>query len=212
MPDKNDGLMKLVIVAAICCAVLLCSSVFVAAFKLGTHLLAWWVIVAFQIFLTVCGAAAFSIAVSWALVGWSMCVTAERIAALSRKHEEAIAKLQKRTPTFVVAAALVTQLVMVFADKAFGEDVLTVVTVTILLILLFWFGNEFMLRESKGMQIVGWAFWFAAVLFLPVAIMLHRHVDLSGLWMEFRKIPLRSQMALLLGTAVTAAAPFVVNR
>lgn len=211
MPDKKDSLLKIVIVAAICCAVLLCSSVLVAAFKLGANLLAWWVIVAFQIFLTVCGTA-LSIAISWWLVAWSMSVTAERIAQLSRKHEEAIAKLQKRTPTFVVAAALVTQLVMVFADKAFGEDVLTVVTVTILLILFFWFGNEFMLREAKGMQIVGWAFWFAAVLFFPVAIMLHRHVDLSGLWMEFRKIPFRSQMALLLGTVVTIAAPFVVKR
>src|SRR5438046_8647700 len=105
MPDKNDSLLKIVIVAAICCAVLLCSSVFVAAFKLGTNLLAGWVIVAFQIFLTVCGAAV-SIAISWALVTWSMSVTAERIAELSRKHEEAIATLRKRTPTFVVAAAL----------------------------------------------------------------------------------------------------------
>jgi hypothetical protein len=213
MPGMNENQQKLILISAIsaiCCAILLCISALVAAFKLGAGLQVWWVVFGFQIFLTLI-AAAVSIAISIGLVGWSLSVIGKQIGELSRHQQDVVEKLQKRTPTFVVAAALVTQLVMVFADKAFKDD-LTAITVTILLILLFWSGNEFMLRESKWARFLGWTFWLAAVVSVPVAIMLDRHIGLNGLWMAFRGIEFHTQLVLILGTIVAVAAPFVVKQ
>lgn len=94
MSDRSEKFWTFVGVVLVCCAFVLCLSVLVTAIKLSVVLFAPWVIIAFQIFATVCGTAA-SAAFTLYVVGSAMSSVSGRIGKLARENREAVAKLQQ---------------------------------------------------------------------------------------------------------------------
>ncbi len=179
----------------------------VAAFKLGAHLAAWWIVIIFQVLLTGAGVivgGAFTLWVAQSLFE----SIAQHLRELQRSHDELITYVRRRVPTFIAAALVITEAAMIIADKAFKSETLPTVTVSLLLLVLFWVANEFMTSGSTFRRGIGIALWIFAILFLPLAVFLHRKGDWSAIKAEIESIQFGHFWALVLIGVLMLVLPF----
>ena len=173
---------------------------------LAPHMVTWWVILLLQIVGVVC-AAGISLALATRICGSLAISLANRIEHLSDEQKRILQKLQERTPPLLVAATLITQAVMAIADKAFGDNPVIVVVVTILLIILFWIANEFMLRDALVMRLAGWSVWGFAILALPTLVALFHRWSIHELWTEVSKLSTGTLIVFALSIPVVILLP-----
>jgi hypothetical protein len=195
-------------VTGIVCAILLCVSVLVAAINLGSHIAAGVVVLIFQIVLTICGVA-ISVFIAW----WLCCEIINRatntLLKISKDHAKTLKELTKRVPTFLTITAILTQVIMLIADKVFDNNV-TVVMVSLVLMILFWIGNEFLLHDGFA-RIAGWIIWLGAAAFLPIAVMLSHNWNFVELWQQIESISLGARLVFMLSLPSVILLPLVMK-
>lgn len=166
-------------------ALLLASSLLVAVINLGAQIATFWLLLFVQIAIAVL-VVVVVLWIVWKLFTWVMA----EVASLHIKHAELLRELQKRTPWFVVLALLVSQAVLAIADKSFQGKELPTVAVTLVLILLFFLANEFIVREQLLLRILGFVLWFAAILALPLFVWADRGFNTNLILTQLNAFPL----------------------
>ena len=166
-------------------ALLLASSLLVAVVNLGTQIASFWLLLIVQIAIAIL-AVGFVLGIIGKIFTWVV----SEIALLHERHKELLRALKKRTPWFVVLTLLVSQAVLVIADKSFQGQELPTVAVTLVLILLFFLANEFIVREHLMFRVLGFVLWFAAVLALPFFVWADRGFDTSAVLTQIDSFPM----------------------
>jgi len=182
----NDERKQTFLLFALVIALLLfSSSLLIAVINLGGQIVASWLLIIIQ------GAIALLVLlVVFAVIGkFGTWVIAE-IAALNRKHAELLAKIRERTPWFVVLMLLLSQAALAIADKSFKGNELPTVAVTLILILLFFIANEFMVSDSKTFKVLGFVLWFVAITALPFFVWADRGFNITAIITELAAFPL----------------------
>lgn len=182
----------------------------VGAVNLGSELAAWWVVFVFQFLITALGAVAAVVVTLW-ILSFPINAITTSLDALQRAHGELLAKLKKRTPTFVAICIVVTDATMLIADKSFQGETLPTVTVSLVMLVLFWIGNELMVSDSRPKFFVGAAVWVLAVASLPVAATLHRK-GLDKLFEDLGNLDMATKMTIGLVVLCLLLLPFVIQR
>src|SRR5437899_33401 len=164
--------------------VLLAASLLIAVINLGTEITTFWLLFLVQITVAV-----LVVAVVLAVVGCLfMWVTGEFV-SLQKKHAEVMQELQKRTPWFLALVLLVSQAVLAIADKSFHGQELPTVAVTLILILLFFLANEFIVRDQLPLRILGFVLWLAAIMALPLLVWADRGFNTSMVLEQINAFP-----------------------
>lgn len=208
MDEKQQE--TVVVVAGAVGVICLSLALLVGAINLGSELAAWWVVFVFQFLITTLGAIAAVIVTLW-ILSFPFNALTTKVYALQRAHGELLAKLQKRTPTFVAISIVVAEATMLIADKSFQGETLPTVTVSLVMLVLFWIGNELMVSDSRPKFFVGLAVWGLAVASLPVAATLHRK-GLDKLFEDLGNLDMATKMTIGLVLLCLLLLPFVFQR
>ena len=201
---SEERAQKFLLIALGVAALLLASSLLVAVINLGAQIATFWLLLVVQIAVAVL-IIAFVLSVVGRLFTW---VTAE-IDSLHKKYAELLSQLQKRTPWFVVLALLVSQATLAIADKSFDGEELPTVAVTLVLILLFFLANEFIVREQLPLRILGFVLWFTAVIALPLFVWADRGFKTSAVLAEINAFPLSYKVFYALCSLVFVLLPLL---
>ena len=182
----NDERKQTFLLFALVIALLLfSSSLLIAVINLGGQIVASWLLIIIQ------GAIALLVLlVVFAVIGKFGTWMIAEIAALNRKHAELLEKIRKRTPWFVVLMLLLSQAALAIADKSFKGNELPTVAVTLILILLFFIANEFMVSDSKTFKVLGFVLWFVAITALPFFVWADRGFNIAAIITELAEFPL----------------------
>ena len=182
----NDQQMQTLLFIAGAIAILLFgSSLLIAVINLGALIATSWLL----IFIQVAIAILVLLVVTAAIGKFNTWVVGE-ITALNRKHAELLKQIRQRTPGFVALTLLISQAALTIADKSFEGKELPTVAVTLVLILLFFIANEFMVRDPRTFQALGFILWFAAVLALPFFVWADRGFNTSVVIEQLAAFPL----------------------
>jgi hypothetical protein len=195
----NKGPFEKLLSGALTIAVVLlaCAPV-VAAFKLGSQLAAHWVSLTFQI--VIAGLAIIvSIVAAVFIAIHSTEAIMRRIDHLEKQHSELLKKMGRRTPAFTATVGLITEAVKLVGDKSFEGDAVHALTISLLLIILFWVANQLAVAEERWKRIFGVVVWFATIAFVPLALMLHHDWNVTVL-LEALNHHLEFGTKLVLGT------------
>jgi hypothetical protein len=185
----------------------------IAVFRLGTDLTAGWIVLVFQIVIAalgVCVGTGLAYYVTQYLVLTGTDKALEKIEDLRRDHQELLNKAVLRVPPFAVGMLLIAQAVVYLADKSFERNVGVTVSLTLVLIVVFWLANELATRTSAPQRRLGICLWVAAVLLLPVMIIIDRNGDLSLVWQQFRSLSLQVKSVAILTLIAALLAPYAV--
>ncbi len=177
--DDDDRVLKILLGVGAVGLFLLAAALLWAVAKAAPQLLAWWVVILFQLLL-----AALSIAVAVGATMWliktSTTALVERLATLETRHEELLRAVKRRTPTFLAVALLAGQVVLLVADKSFDGKPVPTVAVSIALLLGFWVANELESADAMAPRLIGWALWLTTLFCLPVTIMVFRRWNVAA--------------------------------
>jgi hypothetical protein len=209
----NERWQTAFLVVSLCVLAALGLTPLIAVFRLGTDLAATWIIVVFQVVITVLGvvvgtAVTYYVTQSVVLAATSKAL--KKIDDLRQDHEDLVNKVALRAPPFAVGILLITQAVLYLADKSFEKDVATTVCVTLVLIIVFWLANELAAREDTRQRIVGTLVWVGGILFLPLMILLHENCDFRKVWGDFQSMPLGVECVAVLTFVAALLAPYAL--
>jgi len=183
------------------------ATLLVTAWSNRGTVLAGWVLVLFQVVLAVVSAAFMVLLVSW-LISW----LTTQLDSFQTQHVKLARELSKRFSPAIAMIALVIQAVLVIAGEAFKDKSALMVSVTLLLIILFFCANELLIKDSKPLRAAGWAIWIFAICALPFYIWMDRGFDIRIVLSELHKIDLSLKIALGLGIPVLFVVPFALTR
>lgn len=164
--------------------VLLSGSLLLAVFNLGTQILSFGVLILFQIAVAVVLFFA-AAAIAGMLFKWIV----SQIESLHWKHAQLLGEFKKRTPWFVVLVLLISQAVLVIADKSFKGEELPTVAVTLVLIILFFLANELIVKKNVWLKTLGFTLWFLAIVALPLLVWAHRDFNTAEIVALIAAIP-----------------------
>ena len=208
--DQNE-IVEIVIIIAIALAVIIFGYwilriIWMVVKTMAPHLISSTVIILFQICCSLIGIGIslflFMKILSWTLVGFKK---------LEAYDAELLSKINKKSPTFVVALALISNCVLVITKKIF-DDPLYSICITIILILIFWGSNQ-LLNESdrKVSRIIGLLLWFFALVFIFHVVMLSENWSYAELINQILKLPSGFLVTLTGAFLVACVFPFLVR-
>jgi hypothetical protein len=165
LPHEEDSVndewtQKTVWLIAVLAALLLAVATLVAAVNLGENLAAKWVVVVFQILMTIAMAVIIGVAVVWLVTKPLESVTASA-KQLEVAHGALLARLHRREPTLVAMTVLIAEATILIADKSFQGEPLPTVMVSIALLFFLdrrcqrrrpnqWWCRRQILRSTPG--------------------------------------------------------------
>jgi len=136
--------------------------------------LAFWLSVLLQVIVALAGAAVATVVAAFVffVVGkWTLRQAAEMLRTLRGYDEETQNKIKGGVPTVVTGAVLFGNAVLIYLDKAFGEDTLMVLAASLTCLSLFGAANFFMLSDKRGLRVVGWGIWGVTLLAALMLVM-----------------------------------------
>lgn len=208
---KNESILNILFLSVAVGIVLLCFSALIATIKMGSVFVTSFMMSFFQFLVTV-GGLILVAAIGIFVVSWTHSNLVKRISTLESSYGEILQKINKRTPTFVTATALIASLVLLLVDKAFDGQTVPTVCVGVVLTLLFWIANELLVADSRPKNIFGAFVWLMSVLTLPAAIYIHYAGNFDIIQSEFLKLGLVTTILLTLALLVACVAPFALKR
>lgn len=180
----------------------------VAAFNLGSELAVWWLVFIFQILIMILGGVTAVVFTIWVLSFPFQAITT-RLDTLQKAHAKILADLRERIPTFVAFGIVISEVLMVIADKSFGGDPQDTVTVSVVLLVLFGIGNQLMLTDSKLRFTAGAVVWVFGVLLLPLTATLHRN-GFDKLLEDLNNLNLATKITFVLVVLCLLLMPFAI--
>lgn len=121
--------------------------------------------------------------VSYALAKWmvgtAMLSVTERFAELERKYEKEFKRLKAKKPAWIATLLFITEAVMILVDKAFDGHEWETLVASFSVLIGFWVANQLMTCDERWKRLIGAALWFVVLLFIPVAVAIHRHLGPS---------------------------------
>jgi hypothetical protein len=191
--------------------VLIALAFVIGVINLGKDLVTTWLLAIFQVFLVVVGAAV-AIAVAYWLSAKVYYTLGRRIDNLAISYEREHQWLRRRAPAFIVTLTIVSQAILILADKSFSGDVLTTVLVSILLLLLFWLAIELTANSRKLCRLLGYILYAFGILYLPFAIFLYHGLSIQEVWLWFSGLELRTILIMILTLVLLVFLPVVTQR
>ena len=138
--------------------------------------------------------------------------TMDEIASLSQRHPKQFVKIKKRTPTMIAVAILVSEAVVIIADRSFEGNKTAALGVSFVMLIGFSMANELMVNSSLLLRIAGVVLWLLIVAFVPGAIMIDRKWGLRELGTHVWSLPMATKLFFVLAALVMTILPFLVAR
>lgn len=203
---NDDTFEKTLIVIGLLIVLLVSGALFVVAIHLGATLVSTWVLVIFQVLLSL---AAVLAAVVLASIPYGYVV--KRLSSLETRYPALTKRLAQRRPTFVSTATIVAAMVTLLSDKAFGEENVAAVCVGTLLIVFFWVANELLVAGTRFLYTTGVAIWLIAILLTPAVMLIQVHGDVSKLVRDILLLNPEVLAVIVISVILSFVAPLLLK-
>ena len=161
----------------------------------------------FQILLCLIGAALTGLVLS-ATISWLL----KEFDSLRRDHQELMSDIKRRSAPAIAMVVLVTEVVLIIASDSFPGNTSLKISVTLLLMILFFCANELLLKESRLQRGMGWFIWLFAIFALPFFVWMDRHFDVQKIISDLIGMELQSKIAIGISIPLLFVLPFVTSR
>lgn len=167
---ESDATAVWVTSALLIIAILLCASLLVVTWNLGTQLVSTWLLVLFQILIALLIGLGI-VAIAGSGFSWVLDHVLRTLDRAQDRYPRQAKQIRDRGPAFAAGALLLAQGIVMIADKSFGENRTRAMLVSLVLLLVFGVANELILTPSRATSLSGFALWAVGVLYLPAAIL-----------------------------------------